>query len=382
MTRRPRIGVLTSQDARDPIPVSGTPYHMARALARHAGGVAYLGPVPSVVRAAGRIRNRISRSLLDRQYNFVHNRLLAREYAWRFGRRLHGVDVIFAPFGSTQIALLETDLPIVYASDTTFALMRDQYPTFTGLSAANAADGDEIERLALSRATVFATSSEWAAESARRDYGVPADRIHVLPYGANLDAPPADVVAAAKRAVLADDRCRLLLLGVNWEWKGGPIAHDTLLALRASGVDAELTVVGCEPPPELDRTHMRVFARLDKRVAADREQLRQLLLRSHFLIHPTRFDCTPIVVCEASAHGTPALVSQTGGVAAVVSTAVNGALLPFDAGGGEFAARIIALRNDPVAYAALVRSSRELFESRLNWDHWGRRMAEIIDTLA
>jgi hypothetical protein len=57
MTRRPRIGVLTSQDARDPVPVSGTPYHMARALARHAGDIVHLGPVRSVVRTAGRVRN-------------------------------------------------------------------------------------------------------------------------------------------------------------------------------------------------------------------------------------------------------------------------------------------------------------------------------------
>lgn len=382
MTRRPRIGVLTSQDARDPTPLSGTPYHMARALERHAGDVVHLGPVRSVVRFAGRVRSRISRTLLNRQYDFVHSRLLAQEYAWRFGPRLRGVDVIFAPFGSTQIALLDTDLPVVYASDTTFALMRDQYPTFTGLSATNAGHADEIERLALSRAAVFTTASEWAAESARRDYGVPADRIHVIPYGANLDAPPADVVAAARQAVLADDRCRLLFIGVDWEWKGGSIAHDTLLALRALGVDAELTVVGCEPPPELDRTHLRVLPRLDKRVAEDRERLRHLLLRAHFLIHPTRFDCFGIAVCEASAHGVPALVSETGGVTGALTDGVNGALLPFDAGGADFAARIVALRSDPVAYAALMRSSRKLFDSRLNWDHWGRQLAEIVERLA
>lgn len=382
MTRRPRIGVLTAQDARDPVPVSGTPFHMARALERHAGEVVYLGPVPSLTRFVGHVRSALSRRVLGRQYDFLHTRMLAREYAWRFRRRLSGIDVIFAPFGSTQIALLDTDIPIVYASDTTFALMRDQYPTFAGLSSTNASHADEIERLALARAAAFTTSSQWAADSAQRDYGVAPDRIHVVPYGANLDAPSAQAVEAAKPTVLADDRCRLLLIGVNWEWKGGSIAHETLQRLRAAGVDAELTVVGCEPPPEFDRTHMRVFPRLDKRVAADREQLQQLLLHSHFLIHPTRFDCLAIVVCEASAHGTPALVSDTGGVAAVLTPGVNGDLLPFDARGAEFAARILALRQNPSRYATLVRSSRQLFEERLNWDHWGRRLGDIIAPLA
>ena len=382
MTRRPRIGVLTSQDARDPVPVSGTPYHMARALERHAGEVVYLGPLRSVVRFAGRVRSGISRRLLGREHDFIHSRLLAREYAWRFGRRLHGIDVIFAPFGSTQVAYLDTDIPIVYASDTTFALMRDQYPTFTGLSIANARQGDEIERLALSRAARFTTASQWAADSASRDYGFPADRIHVVPYGANLDAPPADVVAAAKRSVLLDDRCRLLFIGVNWEWKGGRIAYDALQSLRAAGVDAQLMVVGCELPASVDPAHVRVFPRLDKRREADRKQLQQLILEASFLVHPTRFDCFGVVVCEASAHGTPALASDTGGVAGALTPGVNGELLPFEAEGAEFAARILAIRSNKQSYATLMRSSRNLFESRLNWDHWGRTMSEILSQLA
>jgi glycosyltransferase involved in cell wall biosynthesis len=382
MTRRPRIGVLTSQDARDPNPVSGTPYHMARALARHAGDVTYLGPVRSVVHTAGRIRNRISGALLNRQYDFVHSRLLAREYAWRFGRRLHGVDVIFAPFASTEIARLDTDTPIVYASDTTFALMCGYYPGFTGLAPRNARDGDEIERAALSRASIFTAPSNWAAESARRDYGVPPDRIRIVPYGANLEPPPAAQVSTARQAVLADDRCRLLFIGVDWERKGGRIAYDALRALHRAGVDAELEIVGCTPPPELDRSHLRVFPRLDKRNAADRAQLHHLLLHAGFHLFPTRSECFGIAICEASAHGTPSLASDTGGVSAALIDGVNGELLPADADGEAFAARILALRADSARYEGLMRSSRESYEQRLNWDHWGRCLAETIANLA
>lgn len=381
MTRQPRIGLLTAQDARDPRPVSGTPYQMARALERHAGDVVYLGPVRSALQFAGRVRARVERTVFGRQYDFVHGRLLAREYAWRIGRRLSGLDVIVAPFASTQIARLETTIPIVYASDTTFALMRGHYPTFTGLSTGNERQAEEIERGALARAAAFTTPSRWAARSAEEHYGVPADRIHVVPYGANLDAPAGDEVVKAKRALLADERCRLLLIGVNWEWKGGQIAYDALQVLRAAGVDATLTVVGCEPPASVDRTHMTVFRRLDKRLAADRDQMRRLLLQASFLLLPTRFDCFGIVACEASAHGTPTLASDVAGVSAAVAHGVNGELLPAGAGGTEFAARVLALRADPPRYAALVRSSRELYERRLNWDHWGERMAEVIAKL-
>lgn len=381
MTRSPRIGLLTAQDARDPRPVSGTPFHMARSLERHAGNVVHLGPVWSALQFMGRVRGRISRTVFGRQHDFVHGRLLAREYAWRFGRRLSGIDIIVAPFASTQIARLETSVPIIYASDTTFALMRDNYPTFTGLSAENARQAEEIEQGALSRAAVFTTPSQWAARSAEAHYHVAMNRVRVIPYGANLDAPTTAELAAAKQVVSSGDRCRLLFIGVNWEWKGGRIAYDALHALRDAGVDAGLTIVGCEPPATLDRTHVRVFPRLDKRVAADRDQLRELLLHADFHLFPTRSDCFGIAICEASAHGTPSLATDVGGVSAALSHGVNGELLPFHAGGTEFAARMLALRADRKRYDALMRSSRALYERRLNWDHWGQRMTEVIAEL-
>ncbi len=74
MTRRPRIGVLTSQDARDPVPVSGTPYHMARALERHAGEVVYLDTGIPIAYASDVMfaLMRSSRSLFEARLNWDH----------------------------------------------------------------------------------------------------------------------------------------------------------------------------------------------------------------------------------------------------------------------------------------------------------------------
>jgi hypothetical protein len=60
---------------------------------------------------------------------------------------------------------------------------------------------------------------------------------------------------------------------------------------------------------------------------------------------------------------------------------VNGELLPFEAEGAEFAAHILAIRSNKQSYATLMRASRALFESRLNWDHWGRAMSELLSQL-
>jgi glycosyltransferase involved in cell wall biosynthesis len=365
-----KIAFLTSEDARRPIAWSGTPYYMARALARELGEVAYLGPVFSFVDFAGRVRGRISQALLGRRRPHDHGMALAREYGTIFRRRIPaGTDLIVAPATSTQTAFLETDVPILYTSDATFDLMRDYYPVYSHLAPGYARGADEIERRALARAALAVYPSEWAARSAREHYGVPAGRIRVIPYGANLSKAP-----TREEALLApkDDELRLLLVGMNWERKGGPIVFRTASLLRDAGLPVRLTVCGCVPPPSCRAEWMEVIPRLDKRIPAEEETLSRLLLAASFLFVPSRSECYGIVFCEASAHGTPSIATDTGGIAGAVRHGENGFLLPPDASPDDFARTIAEAFADRDGYRRLVAASRGAYEARLNWDAWAR----------
>ncbi|HSQ59041.1 MAG TPA: glycosyltransferase family 4 protein [Acidobacteriota bacterium] len=365
-----RVAFLTSEDARRPIAWSGTPYYMARALAREFGDVAYLGPVFSLVDFASRVRGRISRALLGRRHPHDHGMALAREYGAIFGRRIPpGTDLLVAPAASTQTAFLETDVPILYTSDATFRLMHDYYPAYSNLDPGYARGADEIERRALERAALAIYPSEWAARSAREHYRFPAERIRVIPYGANLSrAPSREEVLSARK----DDELRLLLLGTNWERKGGPLAFRTAARLREAGLPARLTVCGCVPPSSDRAEWMDVVPRLDKRDPAQEAALSRLLLAASFLFVPSRSECYGIVFCEASAHGTPSIATDTGGIAGAVRHGENGFLLPPDATPDDFARTIAGAFADRDGYRRLVAASRDAYEARLNWDAWAR----------
>ena len=108
------------------------------------------------------------------------------------------------------------------------------------------------------------------------------------------------------------------------------------------------------------------------------QQLQSLWINSTFLILPTRIDAFGIVFCEAAAYGLPCLGTDTGGVAGALHENKNGYLMPFEAGGKEYAARIANLFTDETAYQALALRARDEFEKELNWDSWALKIKQIL----
>jgi glycosyltransferase involved in cell wall biosynthesis len=124
---------------------------------------------------------------------------------------------------------------------------------------------------------------------------------------------------------------------------------------------------------------MHVIPFLNKNDSEDRAKISRLFLDAHFLLLPTRAEAMGIVTCEASAHGLPALVTDTGGTRGALNPGVNGFLLPLNARGADYAEKIISVIASPARYADLVLSSRDEFERSLNWDAWGRAMLSLME---
>jgi len=229
--------------------------------------------------------------------------------------------------------------------------------------------------MAYQNATVLLYSSYWAARSALEDYGVDPQKVHTIFFGANLDTIPSREMVLAKKK---SERCRLLFMGLGWERKGGAIAFETLLELEKLGIQAELIVCGCTPPKEVAHERMRIIPFLDKNDERQSKETENLYAMSDFLLVPTRCDAYGHVFCEASAFGLPSITTNTGGVPEVVRNGENGYVLPYSARGSEYAQMIAEIYQDDQRYTALVKSSRAAFESRLNWDTWGRAVKDLL----
>jgi glycosyltransferase involved in cell wall biosynthesis len=375
------IAFLTAHDPRDRKAWSGIYYYTAKALAQYCGKVTPLGPINLHQVILGKILNKVSRRLFNTAYNYSHNLSLARRYARIFQKKLSAgqFDLIFALSASLEIALLEAGPPIVTCQDGTFAQMLDYYSSFSNFSPRARREGNLVESLAISKSRLALFPSQWAARSAVHDYHADPGKVHVIPFGANLDeAPPREAILAKKRS----NRCRLLFLGVEWDRKGGDIAFETLAKLEELKLPAQLTVCGCVPPKRFAHQNLTVIPFLNKDIPAHRAQLHELLLSSDFLLLPTRAECFGIVFCEASAYGLPVITADTGGVPEAVKSGENGYLLPPGAVAADYAKVIYEIFGDERGYYELVRRSRAAYEERLNWDVWGRKVRQLFDEIS
>jgi glycosyltransferase involved in cell wall biosynthesis len=369
-----RIAYLSALDPRNIRAWSGLHATIFRQLQQKCGDVTPLGPhnEPGIMRN-GRIYSLLSRKLTGKRFDYTHSLKLAQAYGKFFSARLKqgDYDAVFATSASTELAFLETKLPVFYTSDATFANVLNYYPFYTNLMARSIAEGNEIQQRALEKCTQLFFPSEWAANSAAQDYKISRDKIQVVPYGANL----ADVPLRLPTHTVEQNTVRLLFVGVEWERKGGPIAIAAMQALRAIGWNATLTIVGCKP--KIHEQGVLIIPFLDKNDPAQRKQLTELFSEADFFILPTTAECFGLVFCEASAMGTPSLAPDTGGVGGVVHNGINGFLLRENCTGKDYADKIVELITGG-NYDALRKSSRALYESKLNWEAWGNEVARLV----
>ncbi len=376
--KRIKIAYITGLDPKDKTSWSGVHYFAWKALERNVGDVDLLGPVEAPLTLfLCKILHGLSMLVLRKRFNYRHSVILSKAYAGIFRKKFGNThyDLIVAPGGSAYIAFLQTTIPIFYFSDATNANLINYRKMLTNLLDWSRKQSLLIEQQAINTASFVSYSSQWAADSALKDFHCPPEKLKVLPFGANFETAPDRTLAIRPRE---DKVCKLFFLGVDWNHKGGPVALDTLIELLNLGIDAQLTVVGCTVPPEINHPKLTLVPFLSKNNPAEFRQLEQLYLESSFFLLPTRTECYGICFCEAAAYGLPSIAGNSGGVSSSIGQGQSGYLLPLNAGGKEYAHLIAEIWNDPARYDQLRISSRNLFEQGRNWNAWSEGLREMI----
>lgn len=378
-----KAAFVTTYDARDVLHWSGLGYFIAHALETAGIELEPIGPLSIdpltflTLKAKGFWYNRLK----GRRYFRSHDAIIARAYARSVDRQLAtmpDVDLIFSP-GTIPVAYLKDRRPIALWSDATHARVFDFYAEYSDICDENRRDGHHIEQTALDRAAAALFCSDWAAESAREFYRAPASRVHMIPFGANVQRAPSEDDVQAFINERPRDRCRLLFLGVDWLRKGGPLAVEVAENLNRSGLKTELTIAGCDPyGRETPPPFVNVEGFLSKRDDAGRRHLRTLLSEHHFLILPSIAECYGLVYCEANCFGTPCLARRTGGVPTILKDGENGQLFDVASGADAYATFVLETFRDYPRYLEMAAHARRHYLERLNWDVAGRRAAEVL----
>lgn len=181
-------------------------------------------------------------------------------------------------------------------------------------------------------------------------------------------------VPAARRESRSDGRT-LLFVARAFEYKGGPDALRVLERVRQRIPDARLLVAGPEPPAT-------VPAGVEWLGRVPRERLyEEVYPRADLFLYPTRFDCAPLVVQEALAHGLPVVAPRTMGLPDLVRHGETGYLFePSDL--GEAASAVSALLRDRDELARMRRAARADYERRFSLAHRNEVLGSVYRSLA
>lgn len=347
-----KLGFLSPHNPYDRVAFSGTTWFAARALEQHTGiDLRILGPHTP-----------------PRRFDRFLRRQLAPVDVSQLD--LNGLDAVLGLVASPLLAeLAKTDpkVPLFHITDATPVFLRDTY----GWSIPKTADETETQVATRASATIY--SSDAIARRAATDLGLPGLQPVVVPFGVNMDDLLEDCPSKPQL-----DRLKLLFIGLDWARKGGDIAVATLDQLNADGCPAELTIVGrC---PERHRHHPAIVNAgfLNKTKAKNRTRLSALYRDAHLLLLPSRGDCTPMVIAEAMAHGTPVLATDTGGVAEQIGRGGAGRVLPPMASPQEWATAACNMTRDRDGYELMSDAAFDRSRTLFSWDQWASSIYSLI----
>jgi len=255
-----RIGIVNLDDPLDIRTWSGTTYYIARTLEKYCGQIVNYGPIKIPLKRVKQLYISVSHQVADKIFYYYYvDEAVISSYAKQLEDKIarSPVDVLVVPGGITYIAKLNSiNCPIIVVQDATYPVIQDFYP----FSAAFLKKAEQWELKGLQRADLCVYSSNWAAESAVKDYGIPPDKIRVIPFGANCEAP----LELKLENKMIDKTLNLLFVAARWHEKGGDIAVSIVEELNKLGVLSKLIVVGCKPEGRFNERIVEVIPYLDK----------------------------------------------------------------------------------------------------------------------
>jgi glycosyltransferase involved in cell wall biosynthesis len=186
------------------------------------------------------------------------------------------------------------------------------------------------------------------------DYGVPTERISVIPPGIDLERWKFSRDSSVRTGPI-----RLLFVGGDFRRKGG----ETLLKAFGSRLlhECELDIATREPVDTAGMANVRVHHGLGPNAPG----LIDLYARADVFVFPTLADMLPLAIMEALAAGLPVIATTVGYLGEQVQDGVTGYLV---APGDEQALADATLRlvRDPSLRQTMGTAARRFAEQRFN----------------
>jgi glycosyltransferase involved in cell wall biosynthesis len=303
--------------------------------------------------------------------------------------------------GNGIVPFLDTCKPIVLWHDSiwygvlpmNFDQFKREYPLY-----------HQLDQLTLDKCAMVVVAADWLKELCETTYTVQPKKLQVIPFGANIgDQFIPSIKNILKNRVSTP--YQLTFIGKNWQMKGLPLAFEVCERLIKTGRDVVLNVIGTSVPRVTTRraishrlhyhrftekeSFMYRYSRaafvndlgfLNKDEPLENQKFIHTLEQTHFLLHPTSFDCFGLVLAEANAHGVPALTTDIMGPRSVVRDGMNGYKFANSDFVDSAVKTIDELMQDPKKYLSLAKRAYSEYQTRLNWSVSITKLFYLLET--
>lgn len=336
------------------------------------------------------------RPLMSWIRGYYYNRIAGKRYFVTFDKSVHaksrpvykknlnqGFDIIltFDYFLIPEIARYAKHT-ILY-TDATFDNLLNYYDYRTGLCPSNIRDGHQLQKESFKVLKYTVLSSDWAKNSALRRYGASKDQLVDIKYGSNLSRSlPEDDLESTLDKRQDDKLTRLFFPNVYWERKGGEYVLEILKKLNALNFPTRLIVAG-KFPESTHQNNIDYVGYLNKKNPRHEDQMIEQYKRSHFLIMPSKADCTPVVFPEANSFALPVISTKTGGIESVVNSEYdNGICFKLDENYvDKVVAYIIDITKRKDRYRELCTNAYHTYRDYFDWQNGEKVLVKMIDSL-
>lgn len=217
-------------------------------------------------------------------------------------------------------------------------------------------------------AAALTTWSQWASDSLQTEYGVPPERITVIPPGVDLELFPAKRPPAPADAAR---RVRLLFVGGDFARKGGPLLLEAMRSGLARHCDLDVVTAAAVPETPATTVHTGLGPNDPRLLALYRE--------ADIFVLPTYADCLAVVLAEAMAAGLPIVTTNVAAQPEAVRDGESGIIIaPGD--GDALGAAVRRLAEDRELRRRFGRAGRAIAEQRFDARRNADRLLDVVES--
>lgn len=207
--------------------------------------------------------------------------------------------------------------------------------------------------------------SKWLAEYLVREAGMPAERVHHVGGGCNIDTSRIDSSRRNGR--------RFLFSGRDWERKNGPLVVEAFRKLHAKHPETELYVVG---PRELPREAEGVKG-VNFLGLISYDEAAEYYNLCDFFVMPSRFEAYGLVFPEALIFGLPCIGKNICAMPEFIDDGENGRLI-HDDDPDELAECMENLLLDGRDFKSRVAEKHEYYINNYSWRSVAERIIGVM----